>query len=267
MAHVSIRDVLCVSRLFLGLGACTPSRQPIQEEPDANMDGSSLAGVVTATPNSGFWNRDGQLTTSELFARTQGKTLDPGLSQMDFMRPILKGVLYRGGFDSTKGQGVATGGMTATHQKTLCSKGITHSFSYLDFGTNQISGRTCGPANTAWEYERGDEQNYTKFLTSVWNAINDKTSKIFVHCRWGVHASGFAATAALHQFCGKNKDGTTAPINFGTDEAAFKYWDNARNKSPYSDGWYERHWRAYQASNPHFDKLITRAQQDEICPR
>ena len=52
MTQPPIRAALCAATLFLGLEACTPHRQVLQEEPDANMDGSSLAGVVAATPNS-----------------------------------------------------------------------------------------------------------------------------------------------------------------------------------------------------------------------
>ena len=266
-----LNSALFVSFANLWVTACMSRGQfGADGEPDEQVDGAELAATPSTPAASGFWARSSNLKEAELYTRTPGTSLDAGLNMMDFIRPVLKGVLYRGGFNGAKGAGVKTGGLTLKHQQTLCKIGITNAFSYLDLGTNQNASGKCGSSSQPWEYDPGSQSDYSEFLKTVWEAINTKTpaKKVFVHCRWGVHASGFAATAALAEFCSANKDGSTAPIDFGSKKRALAYWDKARNNSPASSTWFDDHWNSYikHKSKTQFETKITKAQQDEICP-
>ena len=249
--------------LFFGSLGCHSNQRNSDDE---LVDGSLLAATPEAAASPALFTRDGGLTSDQLYTRTSGKAISSDLDKMDFVRPVLKGVLYRGGFNAAKGNGNKTGGLTPQHQKTLCSYGFNFAFSYLDHGTQTKQG-PCGDSASDFNYTNGSESDYTTFLSTVWKAINEKKDKVFVHCRWGVHASGFASAIALNQFCGKNKDGGHAAIDFSSKDATFAYWDKARNGAPYGPNWYTKHWSAYTRHNPGFDREISQAQQDEICPR
>ena len=89
--------------------------------------------------------RDGGPSTSEMLART-----NPGAPNgAAFFRPVLDGVLYRGGF---AGGDKARTGLSSAQRGSLCSEGFSRGF-YADFGKNTEFGTTsCGSGSFDYQW-------------------------------------------------------------------------------------------------------------------
>lgn len=206
-----------------------------------------LLSVIAVSANAqSVTARDGGPTQSEMTART-----NPGAPDgIAFFRPVLDGVLYRGGFS---GGDKSRSGLSTPQRAALCSEGFSKGF-YADFGKNTKYGTTsCGDGSFAYESARSSRPS------NVMKAIHDVIKSpgkgpVFVHCMWGVHSSGALSAMALVQFCGWSED------------EAKQYWDEARNGAPCSggcDAWIDAKFRDFEYNA---SLAISDAERAAICP-
>lgn len=224
------------------------------------MIGNGVAGMIRSTylglglllvavpaMASDFTARSGGPGNEQMLARSNAVPAD-GLA---FVRPVLSGVLYRGGF---KGGDKARTGLSTSQRKQLCESGFS-SARYIDFGKHTKYGETsCGSGKLT--YAAGKSTRPDDVMAEIYNVIkNPGKGPVYVHCMWGVHSSGAVSAMALVQFCG------------WSEERAKKYWDDARNGAGCSDGcdaWIDRHFDRFK-KNPSLK--ISAAEQAAICPK
>ena len=206
-----------------------------------------LAASLSTAFASDFTARSGGPSSKEMLARNA-----PGAVEgMSFFRPVMSGVLYRGGF---QGGDKDRTGLSSSQRKSLCEKGFSKAF-YADFGKNTDYGTTYCGAGRSLDYESARSSSPAPFIKAVHSVIeNPDKGPVFVHCMWGVHSSGALSAMALVQFCG------------WSEERAKQYWNEARNNAPCGGGcdkWIDAKFRNFK-----FDPAlkISDAQRAAICP-
>lgn len=210
---------------------------------------AGIALVLLAAPAmaADFTTRSGGPGHDQMIARSNPTPAD-GLA---FVRPVLSGVLYRGGF---KGGDKGRTGLSGSQRKQLCEAGFSAA-RYIDFGKNATYGETsCGAGQLT--YAAGKSTRPDEVMQKLHEIIkNPGTGPMYVHCMWGVHSSGAVSAMALVQFCG------------WSEERAKKYWNEARNGADCSDGcdaWIDHHFEHFKV-NPALK--ISAAEQAAICPK
>ena len=193
-----------------------------------------------------FTARAGGPSSGEMLARsTSGQP-----EGMAFFRPVLSGVLYRGGF---QGGDKARTGLSSAQKQSLCQAGFSEAF-YADFGKNTSYGSTtCGSG--ALEYKSARSSRPASVMKDIHNAIVTDSGPVLVHCMWGVHSSGALSAMALVQFCG------------WSEARAKEYWNDARNGAPCSggcDAWIDGKFSGFSV-DPSLN--ISDAQRAAICPK
>jgi hypothetical protein len=170
---------------------------------------------------------------------------------MAFFRPVLSGVLYRGGF---KGGDKARTGLSSSQRTALCNDGFSTAF-YADFGKHTKYGETsCAPGTL--DYQAARSSRPSAVMKAIYDVIeNPDKGPVLVHCMWGVHSSGALSAMALVQFCG------------WSEAKAKDYWNDARNKAPCSGGCDK--WIDGKFANFKVDASlnISDAQRAAICPK
>lgn len=205
---------------------------------------ASLAGSATA---SDFTARSGGPSSEEMLVRNT-----PGAVEgTSFFRPVMSGVLYRGGF---KGGDKARTGLGSSQRESLCEKGFSRAF-YADFGKNTDYDTTFCGAGRSLDYASARSSSPAPFIKAVHSVIeNPDKGPVFVHCMWGVHSSGALSAMALVQFCG------------WSEERAKQYWNKARNNAPCGGGcdkWIDAKFKHFKY-DPALE--ISDAQRAAICP-
>lgn len=199
-----------------------------------------------ALADTGYSARDGGPTQSEMLVRGSG-----GIDGLDFMRPVLSGVLYRAGF---KGGDRDRSGLSHGQLEALCEAGFS-SARYIDFGTKTRYGTTaCGSNSLVYESGRsGSTHDLMKDLHEI--IENPEAGPMLVHCMWGVHSSGAVSAMALVQFCD------------WSEAKAKRYWNEARNNAPCGGGcdkWIEGKIARFKVDPA---LKISAEQQRAICPQ
>ncbi|QJF50321.1 hypothetical protein [Roseobacter ponti] len=194
-----------------------------------------------------FTARSGGPSENEMMVRNVGDAPDG----MAFFRPVLSGVLYRGGFS---GGDKARTGLGSSQRQELCEDGFSQAF-YADFGKNtDYSAASCAKGQMSYAAARSSRP------ASVMKAVHDVIKApgkgpVLVHCMWGVHSSGALSAMALVQFCGWSEDRAKA------------YWNEARNGAPCSGGcdkWIDGKFERFKVDA---SLNISAAEQQAICPR
>ena len=202
--------------------------------------------LPTALMAEGFTTRSGGPSDSDLLVRSM-----PGQPEgMAFFRPVLTGVLYRGGF---KGGDKDRTGLSNAQKQSLCQSGFSEAF-YADFGKNTSYGITSCGAGTL-EYKSARSSRPRSVMQDVHKAIVGNSGPVLVHCMWGVHSSGALSAMALVQFCGWSEDRAKA------------YWNEARNGAPCSggcDSWIDGKFAKFSVD---LSLAISDAQRAAICPK
>ena len=193
-----------------------------------------------------FTTRSGGPSDSDMMVRSMSGQPDG----MAFFRPVLTGVLYRGGF---QGGDKGRTGLSAAQRQSLCQSGFSEAF-YADFGKNTSYGTTtCGPASL--EYKSARSSRPSSVMKDVHKAIVSNSGPVLVHCMWGVHSSGALSAMALVQFCG------------WSEARAKAYWNEARNGAPCSGGcdkWIDGKFAKFSVDP---SLAISDAQRAAICPK
>jgi len=207
--------------------------------------------VVLALPNlamaDSFTARSGGPTESQMMVRN----LDDVPEGIAFFRPVLSGVLYRGGFS---GGDKARTGLDPSQRQELCEDGFSQAF-YADFGKNtDYSAASCATGQMSYAAARSSRPS--SVMKAVHSVIKSPDKgPVLVHCMWGVHSSGALSAMALVQFCG------------WSEERAKEYWNEARNGAPCSggcDAWIDGKFDRFEL-NPALQ--ITDAERSAICPK
>ena len=190
--------------------------------------------------------RDGGPSRSEMLARS-----NPGAPDgTAFFRPVLDGVLYRGGFS---GGDKNRTGLSSSQRQALCSEGFSRGF-YADFGKNTDYGATsCGTGS--FEYQAARSSRPANVMKAIYDVIKGGDGPVYVHCMWGVHSSGALSAMALVQFCG------------WSEARAKEYWNDARNGAPCSGGcdkWIDAKFDRFSVDS---SLSISDAERAAICPK
>lgn len=205
-----------------------------------------MTGSAAVASAETFTARNGGPTHDQMVARGHAPT--DGIA---FFRPVLSGVLYRGGFS---GGDSGRTGLSQGQRTDLCEAGFS-SARYIDFGKNTDFGSTsCSTGKMS--YAPGKSTRPADVMQELHDIIkNPGRGPMLVHCMWGVHSSGAISAMALVQFCG------------WSEARAKAYWDDARNGADCSDGcdaWIDHHFDTFEV-NPNLK--LTAAEQAAICPK
>lgn len=193
-----------------------------------------------------FTARNGGPSTAEMMARSTPGQPD-GLA---FFRPVLSGVLYRGGF---RGGDKDRAGLSSSQKGALCSDGFSGAF-YADFGKNTDYGSSSCSAGS-FDYQSARSSQPAAVMKAVHETIQDGSGPILVHCMWGVHSSGALSAMALVQFCG------------WSEARAKDYWNQTRNGAPCSGGcdqWIDAKFDRFSVDR---SLSISADQRAAICPQ
>lgn len=210
---------------------------------DAEEESAGTEALTTLTD----FRTGGSFTEADLYARSRGGALG---DRIDFLRPVLKGVLYRGGFNGGDPNRSGLGALT----KNFCEQGFSAG-RYIDFSTSRTELGTTTCAGGSFDYEAGRASQPAEIMSALHAIIKEKRGPMFVHCMWGVHSSGAVSAMALVQFCG------------WSETRAKAYWDKARNNATCAGGcdtWIDDRFASFKV-NP--DLAITAEEQAEICPQ
>jgi len=207
----------------------------------------NLVALPAAMADGQFSQRDGGPDQAQMLSRDSA-----GLDGLAFVRPVLSGVLYRGGF---KGGDKHHTGLSRPQRQQLCEFGFSSAW-YIDFGSHTEFGESqCG--NGTLDYHQGNSNHTHSLMEDIHRVAQDPAAgPVMVHCMWGVHASGAVAAMALVQFCD------------WSESKAKSYWNQARNNAPCGhagcDAWIDAKFR-------HFKKdpalTLSADQRQAICPK
>jgi len=160
------------------------------------------------------------------------------------VREVMPGVLYRGGGEGGR-QPISSGSM-----QNLCSYGFQSAYYVYRTGWGGDHGVSCGGGQTVYMSKQWDNSQQARaILTDIYNKIQTG-GKVYVHCWYGVHASGYIAAIALRQFCGYSA------------EQGVTYWDSAVPASIR----YEKVQQMVRNFSPYSDLQLSAAQQARVCP-
>lgn len=208
---------------------------------------AAIACLVAAPPaQAEVTSRDGGPAMSEMLARSNPGAPDGAA----FFRPVLDGVLYRGGFS---GGDKGRTGLSSSQRQELCTEGFSRGF-YADFGKNTDYGATsCGTGS--FDYQSARSSRPASVMQAVHDVIKGGDGPVYVHCMWGVHSSGALSAMALVQFCG------------WSETRAKQYWNDARNGAPCSggcDAWIDAKFDRFSVDAT---LSITDTERAAICPQ
>lgn len=165
-------------------------------------------------------------------------------------KTVMPGVLYRGG---------GTGGkepLSPAALEALCAEGVTSAVYVYKTGWKGNKAVSCqtpsGDSQIQYDYKQWDSsKDLRATLQKLHQIIVNRSGAMYVHCWYGVHASGFVAAVALRQFCGLSAEESVA------------YWDSHVPKSIR----YEKVQKAIRNFQPFSDLQISPQEQARICPR
>ena len=205
-----------------------------------------VAGLGTQAAAEDFTARSGGASQSQMVTRSGPSPAD-GLA---FVRPVLKGVMYRAGF---KGGDKSRTGLSSSQRTQLCEAGFSVAF-YADFGKNTEYGKTsCGSGTL--DYQSARSSRPSAVMKTVHERITTGGGPVLVHCMWGVHASGALSAMALVQFCD------------WSEMRAKAYWDKARNGASCSggcDAWIDGKFKNFKVDPA---LKISAEQKAAVCPK
>lgn len=158
---------------------------------------------------------------------------------------VMPGVLYRGG---GTGEKVPLGN---AQLDALCADGFTNANYAYKTGWTGTKTSSCGGTRLDYEYRQWDNAGALKStLAEIHDIIRAGRGAMYVHCWYGVHASGYVVTTALMQFCGYNA------------EQAVAYW----NSNVPAKLQYPKVQQMIRAFKPYREFEISSSDQARVCP-
>lgn len=114
---------------------------------------------------------------------------------LDF-REVMPGLLYRGGAGSDRQP------LDRAQLGFLCEKGVGHAFYVYPQGFRGASETSCGSNTILYQQKSWDRPNMVDIHRAIYDSVKSDQRPVFVHCWYGIHATGLVAATALMQFCG-----------------------------------------------------------------
>lgn len=158
---------------------------------------------------------------------------------------VMPGTLYRGGSSGDKAP------LSVKSAQALCKDGFsTAIYVYNRNWDNKSHLTKCQSGQLEYLMLRWDHPSEVhQVLKKLKYIIDKRTGPMYVHCWYGVHASGYVAAVALKQFCGFS------------NSQAISYWNsNVPKKIQYA-----KVQTMIQNFKPYPDLLITAEQQARVC--
>ena len=165
-------------------------------------------------------------------------------------KTVMPGVLFRGGSStSVRDQ---KGPLSGSSQEALCNDGFDSAvYGYSTGWKGGDKSVNCAGGQLTYTMKRWDRPaDLREVLKTVRDIIVEKKGAMYVHCYFGVHASGYIVTTALMQFCGLSASEGVA------------YWNSNVAKSIQ----YEKVQKMIRSFQPYSDLTISAADQARVCP-
>lgn len=198
-----------------------------------------------------FLNTNLMASTKCNGSRVQDCHTDPGstgsniFSVRDF-REVMPGVLYRGG--ATLGKDRTA--LSTAQLKSLCEAGVGSAY-YLYSKSIPTSKFSCSSGKQV-DYDSMDWSKAPSTVNKqIYKSIHDGADPVFVHCWYGIHATGFVSATALIQFCGYSNNEAVA------------YWKVGIAPSLQ----YQKVIDKILAFERDPSLTLTPAEQDRVCPK
>jgi len=179
---------------------------------------------------------------------TQNKAANARYDLFNY-KTVMPGVLYRGGSTGPKGSKAP---LSVKATAALCQDGFDAAvYAYSTGWKGDDKPIQCEGGQLTYTMKRWDRPKEQRVvLEELRNIIVEGKGAMYVHCYYGVHASGYIVTTALMQFCGL------------TPEQGVAYWNSNVAKSIQ----YEKVQKMIRAFKPYEDLKISAAQQARVCP-
>lgn len=172
-----------------------------------------------------------------------------------YVRMVMPGVLYRGGTNPVAKGSEYRNPLNGSTLQALCNDGFDAAvYGYPNNwkGGAGISAR-CENGQLTYVMKKWDRpSDVADVMKELYNIINEGKGAMYVHCWYGVHASGMIASAALKQFCGLS------------DEQAVSYWKSTVSASSL---WYPKVIAAIRSFKPNPSLGLSPEQQRRVCPQ
>ena len=161
------------------------------------------------------------------------------------VKTVMPGVLYRGG---------GAGGRTPIGEAqldALCEGGFSHATYAYKTGWTGTKNVSCGNNRINYEYRQWDSASALKStFRDLHDIIRGGSGAMYVHCWYGVHASGYVSALALMQFCGYSS------------EEAVAYW----KKHVPAKLQYQKVIDKIRQFQPHKEFEISSGDRARVCP-
>ncbi len=145
---------------------------------------------------------DSTLKQPNFYTRPEGKHKTLGLN---YFKPVILGVLYRGGSAGTRrANDNDSGVLTRTQLMALCEAGFSkavYAYGKSKYMIPQVSCVTREGKQNTLSYEGVSYNDKNRFVEIIDDVIRYNKGPVYDHCWNGWHASGELAAVALKQFC------------------------------------------------------------------
>ena len=122
-------------------------------------------------------------------------------------REVLRGTLYRGG--ANNGQAP----LNSAQLRAMCERNMGVSVYLYNKGFSDPGPISCGQGQMVYATKMWSrDAAVAEVLQAIYNSIITGGKPVFIHCWYGIHATGMVAAMALMQFCDVNA------------ETAVNYW-------------------------------------------
>ncbi len=123
---------------------------------------------------------------------------------------VLKDALYRGG-QIQSGEAAAQSPLTDSQLTKLCDQNFGEAVYLYNTGFRGPVSKTCSQGSINYS-SISWAGNTHAIMEKIYQSITATHKPVFIHCWWGIHATGSVAATALMQFC------------HATPDQAVEYW-------------------------------------------
>jgi hypothetical protein len=110
-------------------------------------------------------------------------------------REVMPHALYRGGANNGHGP------LNKTELDALCEDDIGTAIYLYSTGFTGPSTTQCSKGSLNYIYKGWEGAGRSAVHQQIYNTIKNKGKPVFIHCWYGIHATGAVAATALIQFC------------------------------------------------------------------
>jgi hypothetical protein len=110
-------------------------------------------------------------------------------------REVMPGVLYRGGANNGHAP------LSRDELNALCEDNIGTAVYLYTTGFSGPSVTQCSKGSLDYINKGWEGQGRAAVLKRIYDTIKNKGKPVFIHCWYGIHATGAVAATALMQFC------------------------------------------------------------------